>query len=74
MSGKRNVQVWAFAFSLWLFLAMLSLFMTPVPGWAAHLQEQLDEWNLLRSHLDAFVVTAYLTDQLKPGDTIWPKK
>ena len=22
---------------------------------------------------DAFVVTAYLTDQLKPGDTIWPK-
>ena len=23
---------------------------------------------------DAFVVTAYLTDQLKPGDTIWPKK
>ena len=23
---------------------------------------------------DAIVVTAYLTDQLKPGDTIWPKK
>lgn len=23
---------------------------------------------------DAFVVTAYLTDQLKMGDTIWPKK
>lgn len=23
---------------------------------------------------DAFVVTAYLTDQLKTGDTIWPKK
>jgi bifunctional N-acetylglucosamine-1-phosphate-uridyltransferase/glucosamine-1-phosphate-acetyltransferase GlmU-like protein len=23
---------------------------------------------------DAFVVTAYLTDQLKAGDTIWPKK
>jgi len=23
---------------------------------------------------DAFVVTAYLTDQLKPGETIWPKK
>ena len=23
---------------------------------------------------DAFVVTAYLTDQLKDGATIWPKK
>jgi len=23
---------------------------------------------------DAFVVTAYLTDQLKPGETIWPQK
>jgi hypothetical protein len=23
---------------------------------------------------DAFVVTAYLTDQLKSGETIWPKK
>jgi len=23
---------------------------------------------------DAFVVTAYLTDQLKVGETIWPKK
>jgi hypothetical protein len=23
---------------------------------------------------DAFVVTAYLTDQLKTGETIWPKK
>lgn len=23
---------------------------------------------------DAFVVTAYLTDQLKPGETLWPKK
>jgi hypothetical protein len=23
---------------------------------------------------DGFVVTAYLTDQLKPGETIWPKK
>jgi len=23
---------------------------------------------------DVFVVTAYLTDQLKTGDTIWPKK
>jgi hypothetical protein len=23
---------------------------------------------------DAFVVTAYLTDQLKAGATIWPKK
>jgi len=23
---------------------------------------------------DAFVVTAYLTDQIKAGDTIWPKK
>ena len=23
---------------------------------------------------DAFVVTAYLTDQLKIGETIWPKK
>ena len=23
---------------------------------------------------DAFVVTAYLTDQLKPGETVWPKK
>ncbi len=23
---------------------------------------------------DGFVVTAYLTDQLKAGDTIWPKK
>lgn len=27
--------------------------LTPNPGWAAHLQEQLDEWNLLRSHFDA---------------------
>ncbi len=25
-------------------------------------------------HDDAFVVTAYLTDQLKVGETIWPKK
>ena len=23
---------------------------------------------------NAFVVTAYLTDQLKPGETLWPKK
>ena len=23
---------------------------------------------------NAFVVTAYLTDQLKPGESIWPKK
>jgi len=23
---------------------------------------------------DAFVVTAYLTDQLKPGESVWPKK
>ena len=23
---------------------------------------------------DAFVVTAYLTNQLKPGETLWPKK
>ncbi|MEK6762177.1 MAG: DUF4258 domain-containing protein [Nitrospirota bacterium] len=23
---------------------------------------------------DAFVVTAYLTDQLKPGESLWPKK
>ena len=23
---------------------------------------------------DAFVVTVYLTDQLKAGETIWPKK
>ena len=23
---------------------------------------------------DAFVITAYLTDQLKAGETIWPKK
>ena len=23
---------------------------------------------------EAFVVTAYLTDQLKPGETVWPKK
>ena len=23
---------------------------------------------------DAFVVTAYLTDQLKAGETVWPKK
>lgn len=23
---------------------------------------------------DGFVVTAYLTDQLKPGETVWPKK
>ncbi len=23
---------------------------------------------------DGFVVTAYLTDQLKAGDTIWPTK
>lgn len=23
---------------------------------------------------DGFVVTAYLTDQLKAGETIWPKK
>jgi hypothetical protein len=24
--------------------------------------------------VDGFVVTAYLTDQLKPGECIWPKK
>jgi hypothetical protein len=23
---------------------------------------------------DSFVVTAYLTDQLKPGESLWPKK
>lgn len=23
---------------------------------------------------DGFVVTAYLTDQLKPGERLWPKK
>ena len=27
--------------------------LTPNPGWAIHLQEHLDEWNILRSHLDA---------------------
>lgn len=24
--------------------------------------------------VDAFVVTAYLTDQLKPGESLWPKR
>jgi hypothetical protein len=25
-------------------------------------------------HEDAFVITAYLTDKLKAGETLWPKK
>ena len=74
MSGKRNVQVWAFAFSLWLFLAMLSMFMTPVPGWAAHLQEQLDEWNLLRSHLDARGVTLETVNTTDIGSNVNRKR
>ena len=73
MSGKRNVQVWAFAFSLWLFLAMLSMFMTPVPGWAAHLEEQLDEWNLLRSHLDARGVTLETVNTTDIGSEVTRK-
>lgn len=24
------------------------------------------------AHVDAFVVTAYLTDKMKPGDKLWP--
>jgi porin len=73
MSGKRNVQVWAFAFSLWLFLAMLSMFMTPLPGWAAHLQEQLDEWNLLRSHFDTRGVTLETVNTTDIGSEVTRK-
>ena len=70
MSGKRNVPVWAFAFSLWLFLAMLSMFMTPGPGWAAHLQEQLDEWNFLRTHFAARGVTLETVNTTDIGSNV----
>ena len=31
--------------------------LTPIPVWAIHLQEHLDEWDFLRSHLDARGIT-----------------
>ncbi len=44
---RRNHLGWFYGFVLGLCL------LTPIPGWAVHLQEHLDEWNPLRSHLDA---------------------
>lgn len=70
MSGKGNVQVWAFAFSLWLFLVMLGMFMTPLSGWAIPLQEQLDEWNLFRSHLDSRGITLETVNTTDTGSNI----
>jgi hypothetical protein len=57
MGEIRDRQVWALGFFWSLILLMLSMLMIPVPGWAAHLQEQLDEWNFLRTHFDARGVT-----------------
>ena len=47
LNRGRNHLGWFYGFVLGLSL------LTPNPGWAIHLQEHLDEWNLLRSHLDA---------------------
>ena len=57
MGEIRDRQVWALGFFWSLILLILSMLMIPVPGWAAHLQEQLDEWNFLRTHFDARGVT-----------------
>ena len=44
---KRNHIGWFYGLVLGLSL------LSPIPAWAVHLQEQLDEWNFLRTHLDA---------------------
>jgi porin len=44
--------------------------LTPIPGWAAHLQEQLDEWNFLRSHLDVRGITLETVNTTDVGSNI----
>ena len=48
---SRNHLGWIYGFVLGLCL------LTPNPGWAVHLQEHLDEWTPLRSHLAARGIT-----------------
>jgi porin len=44
--------------------------LTPISGWAAHLQEQLDEWNFLRSHLDVRGITLETVNTTDVGSNI----
>lgn len=44
--------------------------LTPIPGWASHLQEQLDEWNFLRSHLDVRGITLETVNTTDVGSNI----
>jgi hypothetical protein len=68
--GLRNVKVWGFSFSWSLFLLLLSILMTPLPSWAIHFQEQLDEWNLLRSHFDARGITLETVNTTDTGSDV----
>ena len=51
-------------------LVLLLCLLTPIPGWAAHLQEQLDEWNRLRSHLDSQGITLETVNTTDIGSNI----
>jgi hypothetical protein len=70
LGGIRNVRVWGFSFSWVLFLLMLSILVTPLPSWAIHLHEQLDEWNFLRSHFDARGITLETVNTTDIGSNI----
>jgi porin len=64
----RNSLGWFYGFVLGLCL------LTPIPGWAAHLQEQLDEWNLLRSHFDARGITLETVNTTDIGSDVNRKR
>ena len=44
--------------------------LSPIPAWAVHLQEQLDEWNFLRTHLDARGMTLKTVNTTDIGSDI----
>jgi porin len=55
----------------WFYGLVLGLsLLTPNPGWAVHLQEHLDEWNPLRSHLAARGVTLESVNTTDTGSNI----
>jgi porin len=55
----------------WFYGFLLGLgLLTPISGWAAHLQEQLDEWNFLRSHLDVRGITLETVNTTDVGSNI----
>ena len=60
----RNSLGWFYVFVFGLCL------LTPNPGWATNLQEQLDEWNFLLSHFDARGVTLETVNTTDIGSNV----